>query len=201
MPLTDTTYFYRDLAIPNATKDEDGAALEQSIAQYEPEYLDKAFGPAFAEAFLQGLANPVGGEFSSEFSSEFDIGGIDRRWQWLRDGKVFTLRGGASLRWPGFRNVQKQSPAACYIYYWHRRINFTTTGQSLSEGIAKSENVTTASPARKMCDAWNKMVGWNRDLKVILYTALDQAGALLYPEYRAHDTDRDFYCFINPWNI
>lgn len=200
MPLIDATYFDGDISLVGFNMSSTAAAVDMAIEIHEPDYLDKVLGAGLAEKFLYGLLHPVGGAFSKAFSKAFKTGNIDQRWLWLRDGKVFTLADGRSIRWQGFRNARKQSPLANYVYYRYRVMKITQTTASGEEVSSKGENSNIVTADIKMDRAWNQMVEWNLQLYFILSGARAD-GNLIYPEYRECDVDGNLFHKKNIFGI
>ena len=198
MPLIDATYFDGNLILPNITVDPALAQATAAIAIYEPEYLRKVMGQSLYVAFTAAFA-VTGDAFDSGFDAGFGNGSPDDRWLWIRDGHTFTYNY-ATYYWPGLINVLKQSPIACYVYWQIRAMNATqTTG--VGETIAKAENSTVISPARKMVDAWRQMVDWNRTLGIMVKQLTDSDGKIIYPEFNWEETDTDVYHYQNVFGI
>jgi len=178
-PIINTTYFIGDLdlAVKSATWVVE--ALEMVIAIREPEYLRKMLGIRLYYEFITKLNAPP----------------FDFKWQLLRDGADWFDNNGNYRQWLGLTNDLKQSPIACYVYYWYNRKNFSKT---LAEGqvVSKLNNAETVSPARKMVDAWNKMVKLNIELIDFL-----NFNTALYGEFWSNSYDTELVTPINEHNL
>ena len=156
--------------------------INQAIDEYEGEYLMKALGRTFGQLFVNGLGVTVGGGFSDGFSDGFDIGGIEERWLWLRDGYDFTLSNGTTYNYAGIKQA-----IAGYVYYWYRRNNATNTDATGGESASSSENATMQTVNQKIATVWNRMSREGRIMRDLLSQAVyadgDNAGASIYPEY------------------
>lgn len=182
MPLIDHTYFDGRLAI--AGMNELQAGVDNYIETYEPVYLQAAMGPSLYAAFIIGL-DPVGG-FSARFSDRFSRGVIDDRWKWIRDGRTFTY-GGRSYIWVGMRNAQKQSPIANYVFSQYRGDNLTvrtTNGDHVPTG---PNMAPVGGVDRRIVQAWNAMVEWNKILRLMVGTLVETSGDLTYPEFNRYE--------------
>lgn len=77
----------------------------------------------------------------------------------------------------------KESPIANYVYYFYMRDGASST-TDVGETIAKTENSTVISPARKMVRAWNEMCDFVHDTQ-----------EWFHDYYAAHDFNHDYYFF------
>lgn len=199
MAILDTTYFDGDLLIAGLNDTSIMAALNAAIDQYEVEFLQKLLGPSLYEAFNTAINELTGADFSADFDpSDFDLGTMDERWQWLLEGHTYTY-GGRQYAWQGMTNARKQSPLACYVYYFYRDDRNTHT-TSISEVKSQSENASVVSAGRKMVKAWNKMVDLNKTLYGLLILS-DTDDERYYPELDLLPPDGELYTKINDWGI
>lgn len=170
--LTNRNYFFGNLFIARP-----GAELDKFIATLEPQWLQQALGYEFAKAFTDGLA----------------AGSIAPKWQKLRDGSSFRDEDGILRFWPGFINVQHQSPVANYIYCRYTENNLTITTEK-GERTESDNGYANTGAYYKQLRAWNEMVemtGYIDRSSVlhpgILYNyllhAADETDARLYPEF------------------
>ncbi len=165
--IIDKSYFIGEISIAQLGSIPVQDALTLFIDKREPEYLKKALGYAFAKLFSDGLAADV----------------VEQRWTDLLEGAEYDDCEDITREWMGFQNDGKQSPIANYIYYWYQRDNITFTA-SVGEMAGKAENATSVSPAPKMIRVWNEMVKWNKSLYDYLLNKKDDAGELVYPEFK-----------------
>lgn len=167
--------------------------VTNAITLYEGEYLMKALGRSFGQLFIDGLGVNVGGGFSDGFSDGFDIGGIEPRWLWLRDGHNFTLANGTTYKYEGIKNA-----IADYVYYWYRRNNLTNTDATGGESAASFENSTFQSPAAKSAQAWKRMADEGVIMRDILTQSVDETGVRIYPEYINYCGNSEVFRYITP---
>lgn len=195
MPLIDRTYFEGPIIL-NVTGDSE-ALVDNAIALYEPEYLQKVLGRALYDAFTEGLGSESHSYFDDRFSDDFVLSPYDDRWDWILNGHTFTY-GGATYYWPGLTNSGKQSPVAQYVYYKYRVDNATSTNSTGGETAPVHENATPASMGPKLCRAWNKMVEWNRTLYYMLAYLTDDNDDVVYPEW---ETPQAYADTLNRWAL
>lgn len=146
MPIVTITDFKDDIALPQASQQAVQENVNRHIAKYEQEFLEQVLGYEMATAFTAGLL----------------LDPIPVKWLELRNGATFTDNT-VVYKWPGIK-----TPIACYVYYHIRRddaINTTPSGDT----TGKAENAKVISSARKMLEAWNKMVKLNRTMWAFLY--------------------------------
>lgn len=180
MPFIDTSYF----STPSVRLVVDGNedALNSHIETFEPDYLRAVLGQSLYEAFIAGIATPTGVYFSNQFSDQFFKGTIAERWEWIRDGHVFTY-GSGKVNWPGIQNVAKRSPAANYVYWQYLNGCNPSPSSTGTFTVAKMENAVVVSPYVTAMRAWNAMVEWNETLYRMITTLTDTSGDILYPEF------------------
>lgn len=192
-----TAIFEGDISLVIGSDIDVQASVQRAIEQYEPEYLNKTLGRNFANDFTGGLTTSIEGGFSDAFSDGFDIGSVDPRWIWLRDGHTYAINGYPFV-WVGIKKA-----IADYVYFWYRRNHRTNTTSTGAESAAKFENSDTASSGDKAAQIWNDMAAINQDLfSVIAYAKDDTTGLLLYPEYRESCSNNEmFQRSVNAMNI
>lgn len=141
--LIDSTYFIRDINIPDTETPDETSVLDEAIARYEPIYLKKVLGYELWKAVQAEIDADVyivyadlieGAEFSFEYNGH-------------------TI----NTKWEGLINSEKESPIANFIYYKYRK-EVETINASIGEKRQKGENSTDASALKKMVDAWNGCV-------------------------------------------
>lgn len=158
--IIDSTYFILKVNLPQVGTTDGLADINQFIAQYEPEYLQKVLGYDLWKAFTEGIAGS---------------GEPDARWLSLLEGAEFTYQS-RNYKWPGFE--AKPSPISQYIYYMHQEDGALDTVLA-GTSTGNTENATRVAPAPKMIDAWNKMV----ELNILLWNFL-YANKETYPEWK-----------------
>lgn len=143
MSFIDGSYFIGENLIPNIEAPND-VAINQAIEQYEKEVLLKLLGYSLFKAMnadLDGSGNPQ-----------------EQRFVDLVDGSEFQHTDGfaQTLKWEGFRNDQKLSLCADYVFYEYIK----RTAQKIS-GVGnvdiKAENAQKVSPVQKLSSAWYRM--------------------------------------------
>lgn len=149
--MLDASYFVGDLYLPNIRANSaapgvagvldavGSASLDYYIEKYEAEFLVRLLGRDLADAFRAGLTEEP----------------VRKEWRALRD-KIYRKEG----RYP-------YSPAAGYVYYWIMRDGATQTTRN-GEVRAEQDYARIASPARKMVDAWNRMIPYVLDVRAYI---------------------------------
>ncbi len=169
--IVDNSYFIGEILIAGLATTPIQNSVNLFIGKHEPVYLQKVLGYAFNKLFSEGLAaDPV-----------------DARWTDLRDGAEYTDCNGFLNEWTGFKNDEKQSPIANYIYYWYERDNVTFTA-TVGEQEGKTDNAKSVSGGPKMTKAWNEAVNQTKVLHDYLLNAKDDTGMLIYPEFAIEQT-------------
>lgn len=175
--IIDATYFQGRLTIAQKTDVAVSTTLAAFMAKFESEYLIKMLGYKTAKDFTAAIAATP-----------------DQKWIDLRDGKEFESYSDGWMKWIGFKNAEKQSPIANYVYFkWMENEVSTTTG--IGEKKMTFANSINYSPMQKMVTAWNEMANWNRTL----YHFLDKNSAD-YPDYGSDWLNELFYK-INEFGI
>ena len=191
----DHTYFTGELNIVlKATSDYDNA-----ISMYQDEILKLLLGyktwkemMAAYEASIRTL-NPVT---------------LEAKWSNLINGCEFeyTINGETYFdKWVGFKNSEKKSLIANYVYFFYRRDKYSDT-TSAGETISKTENSMVINPYSKLVTAWNKMVDMYGKLDCFdnpeplpsAYNFLN-ANAADYPDWKF--TKMDKILSINRWLV
>jgi hypothetical protein len=150
--LIDTSFFIRDIKIPNVTYPAIAENVTQFIAKYEPQCLNLILGYDFYSLMLLELDTP--------------------RMQELLNGKG---------RWMGLVNQpQKDSLIAYYTYYFFEEA-MATQSTGVATSITKDESAMNVSPADKMIAAWNQFSYRTREMYYFL-TTTKVDDALVYPE-------------------
>lgn len=165
MPLIDVTYFKGSITLGNVSTGSDAQAdtdlIDVYIPQYETEYLKKVLGYPLYTAFMAGLLiTPT----------------IPQKWVDLRDGVDYTVHD-KPYRWNGFKNTDKVSPIAFYVYAEYQN-NYATTTTNIAEVMNQVQNSTNTSPMNKIWAAWNDM----KELNCSLYHYLNNHTDV-YTEY------------------
>jgi len=135
MSLIDSTYFVKDINLPTGSAYTD---IDSYITRYEKEILIKLLGYE-----LWKLVDA------------YDPTTSDQRIKDLVEGKEWTYND-TLIKWNGFKNDDKVSLIAYYVYYWYvrnRNVNFQTTGTQK----AKNENSVMASPVLSLTQAWTRL--------------------------------------------
>ena len=136
MSLIDTSYFVKDISIP----DGGNSNLDNDITKYEPEILKRLLGYELWDLIkddpttpdrLNDLINGV--EYTVSYNG--------------RDQKV---------KWNGLKNEDKISLSAYYTYFMWFKNNATSTS-NIGEVRGDSENSIGVSAAQKMGSAWHRM--------------------------------------------
>lgn len=140
MSFIDHTYFIADITIgdiSNGNSPVVGNTVNLDfIPRYEKKYLEQVLGYPLYTAFISGLAvmpTPAA------------------KWTELRDGVDYTVNN-KPYRWNGFKNAEKISPIAYYVYSMFQRDKAASATGTGTE-VAAKQNATTISPADKI--AWS----------------------------------------------
>lgn len=160
--ITDYTYFTKRLNLPQVGNSAGRKDVNDYIEQYEREYLQCVLG----RDLWQILSDQTEGSGLP----------TDERILNLLEGAEFTLHGKVYY-WGGFKNEEKISPIANYVFYQYvdeRQIDFTLVGNVKS--TTENNRVEDATP--RLVYAWNRMVDMNR----ILFNYL-KANKTLFPEW------------------
>lgn len=131
MSLIDKTYFVNEINLP----DSQFSSLTDYITRYEPEILKRLLGYE-----LWKLVSEYGTSPTQPIKN-------------LVEGKEYTVSG-QLLKWNGFKNADKVSLIAYYVYYWYVRnknASFQTTGMRKQA----DENSVPASPILTLTGAWS----------------------------------------------
>lgn len=180
MSLIDTSYFIRDISIPNI--DSAPNSVQGYIDMYEKEVLIKLLGYDLYKDFMAGL----------------DEDPIPSKWINLRDGADFSFKFDGhtvSTRWEGLINESKRSLIAYYVYY-KIRVDSVVNTSGIGDVVANAENSKKVSDVPNLVNAWNKMVklyGYvqDRTRRLVGYE-------YAYPHaYQTFDRDSDTYLTYN----
>lgn len=166
--IIDATYFSGNkINLPQIGNADGLNNVNQFIDTYEPDYLKKALGYDLWKAFTDGLEGS---------------GDPEQKWADLLDGVDFTYNS-KSYRWEGFRNEQRISPIANYVYYRYMEDDASNT--TLVGGVASvTDNNIRVNSVAKMISAWNEMVKLNKTLWHYLNVTGD-----VYPEWSDYGYD------------
>lgn len=159
--IIDSSYFVRNLALPQVGNPEGLIAVNAFIAKYEPQFLECALGFDLAQAFADGIEDSL----------------PEQRWVDLLEGADYSWKG-RNNRWEGFENAAKLSPIANYVFYQfvdNKASTFALTGHIVSQ----TENNRTVNGVDRLVDTWNEMVDFNTRLMHFL-----RANKANYPEWR-----------------
>lgn len=171
MPFIDNTYFkgriyLADIQTGNSPVVGNTVTVDY-IALYEPEYLKKALGYNMYKAFTDGLAV---------------IPTPEQRWIDLRDGKEYTVND-VTYKWNGFKNSEKVSPIAYYVYCQYLDTQATNV-TGIGTVVNNKQNATSVSPASKIFSAWHNMNELNCSLYHFLHENVDT-----YPEFKRNEVE------------
>lgn len=157
--LINHSFFIRDIAIPNTTKDAVIDKVNSFIAKYEPECLLRLLG--------YPLYKLVGVETSERMTG-------------LVEGAEFTDFADELHKWPGLVHDTDQSLIAYYVYHKFLEANvshFTGTANV----VQKAEAANNFSAGDKLVHSWNAFVDESRFLIGYLYFNSD-----IFPEFSTY---------------
>jgi len=158
MPIIDSTYFYGKISLPQVADSSGLAVVNKFIALYEPELLLKALGYQLSKDFVAGIVSPS----------------PDQKWLDLLNGVEYTY-GSYPRKWIGFKNAEKRSPIANYVYYMYQE-DAVTTSNMVGVTATQADNSLRSDPSKKMADAWNEMVYWLLELRQFIIQNPDPYG-------------------------
>ncbi len=168
--MIDLSYFYGKIAIPGIATDKSvQREVEQLIAQYEKEYLEKVLGYSFKKLYDDGITAD------------------DQIYVDIRDGAEYNSQAtGYLTKWSGLKKTSPvSSPIANYIYYHYMKHNATVSTRTGGKVINQPTAVHIGDSEKAMF-AWSDMVDENWVLRDFLRSQTD-----VYPDYR--DTSNDFH--------
>lgn len=145
MSLIDKSYFVGEIALPNLEKVIN--TFNSSLDKYEGEILTDLLGYELYKEFKEALAAAPVIPLPQKF--------VD-----LRDGVEFTFDYNGkdiTVKWNGLVNAEKESLIAYYTYYKIRQKELSIT-TSVNEARGKLENSESVNEARKMLNAWRRML-------------------------------------------
>ena len=143
MAFIDTTYFKGKIWLP-VDNEYASTFIEQLIDQAERDVLLNALGYSLYTEFMNGLAEDA----------------PDEKWLKLRDGAEFTipiLGKDFYTKWPGIKNIEKDSLIAYYVYYQYLMNRSATVGQN-GLTIQNPQNAVIASPLDVATEGYNQYV-------------------------------------------
>jgi hypothetical protein len=175
MSLIDSTYFVKDIAIPNI--DEFVNTFQSEIELYEKEVLRSLLGYRLWKEFTDALA---GGD------------PIDQKWLDLRDGAEFSFEvDGVTVntKWEGLINSDKRSLIAYYVYCKSRENGLSTT-TSINDVVGIPENAEKVNNSSKLVTAWNNFIKLYGSLDWYVLQSGYYSGLLGFNKY---DTTYSYY--------
>lgn len=168
MPLINSSFFVRELSIPNLNTVTSGGTaikerLDSFIAKYEPRCLLEILGYELLKAYN---AAPT-----------------SQRMKDLKDGVEYTDENGDLKKWQGLVHDTDISLIANYVYFFFQDSSATqTTGVSTSAN--KTEAGISVSPQDKMIFAWNFFSQETSSMISFLWNQKDVDGVRVYPEFK-----------------
>lgn len=139
--IIDSTYFIREIKLPNLNQSASLSELNSYIEKYEAEILKDLLGYQLYSDFITAIAEDE----------------PDQKWVDLRDGAEFSFDfGGKTItrKWNGLKNSDKVSLIAYYVwFFYHRKFmqRITETGIATSQ----SENSVGVSSVLLASHNWN----------------------------------------------
>jgi hypothetical protein len=175
--IVNTSFFVRDIVIPNLTYSADQDRINSFISKYEPECLLKILGYPLFKVF---------GTESSQRMTD------------LLSGAEYTDGEGNLRKWQGLVHDTDISLIANYVYFFYQK---KQASQSMGVGtvLPKPEAGTAFSPANLMVDAWNFFSSEVFDMTHFLWLKKDIDGNRVYTEFTYHQylQTRNSTRFIN----
>lgn len=151
MALITKSYFRGDINLPQTESIYQSVAVDNAIAFYEPEILQKLLGyplwKLLNAAYLDSIKSP-------------DPVPLPARFNTLINGEEFTFTyNGYSVttKWNGLKNTEMISIISYYVYYNYRNITESKTTPT-GEAKPKRENSNVYSSIPKLVYAWNRMI-------------------------------------------
>lgn len=141
MSFIDKTYFIGEISLPNTT------ANQERINIFIEEYEEKI------------LVDALGYTLYSELIANYNPANNDK-WKQLVEGETYNVEYNNTthtIKWNGFKNDDKRSFLAYFIYYYYV---IDTINAMTGVGIVRnsSENSTIVKPSQKLINAYNKGV-------------------------------------------
>lgn len=134
----DSIYFKGDILLTN--KDALATDITEAITRYEKEILISLLG---YKLYKLMIASPTVEPYKSLIEgAEFE----------LTFGGITQLQ-----KWNGFKNTEKESLIANYVYYKYHERTFTKPS-AINVVKPKAEAAETTTPVWKMVNAWNRMI-------------------------------------------
>ena len=141
--IIDSTYFIREITIPNLDKAGNSSTLDTDIVFYEKEILMDALGYQLYSEFITAIE-----------------GTPAQKWIDLRDGAEFSFEySGVTItrKWAGLKNSDKISLLAYYTYAMYlRKMHQQLT--SIGTVVSQSENSMVVNGSDKFINAWNRFI-------------------------------------------
>jgi len=169
MSFIDTTYFVRDLNVPISSTSGFNSTLIDYISKYEPEALKLLLGYSLYKELITAVAaydlamedyDSAMLTYDPETDEPLVIPVLESRFDKLINGSEFSFElNGETITeyWPGFKNSDKSSLIANYVYFNYRRDNVSQFN-GLSETVSYSENSRSINPGAKIVSVWNGFV-------------------------------------------
>jgi len=176
MNLIDTTYFINDIWLP---VDEIGNELTASITKYQKEILIKCLG---FDLYAQ---------FMAEIEGDYSVGS---EWDYLYNGTTWTDSSGYLKEWVGFKNAEKESLIAYWVYYKYL-FNSSVYAGSSGGKISNSENASNVDSREKQMYAYNKCI----ELMNSMDDYINHVNSVTPATYDNYEFTSLGY--VNTWNI
>lgn len=138
----DKTYFINDINLPGSVLDGNLASIDSYIDKYEKEALISLLGYTVYKDLVTNQAETTGMWGNLITGTEYEV---------TYNGQTHTVK------WNGFKNDDKISLLAYYVYFQFIRDNITSTSV-IGEVLNASENAKRVTPADKMVYAYNRYV-------------------------------------------
>ncbi|MGB0896887.1 MAG: hypothetical protein ACPGRW_06165 [Flavobacteriaceae bacterium] len=188
MYLIDSTYFIKDLIVPNKGVSLDIPNNEESLDQY----IDK-----YARQLLQ---NALGSVLFDELDSNITNGildpGADQKWKDLVNGKSYTLSGTA-YKWKGLLFTEgafKGSILAQYTYYhWH--LDQLSRMSRMGEVKGSAVNAQAVNSTSKSVKVWNQYIEMYQGYQSQGYT-FSYVNGVPFHDYFNTNNSSDYVCLL-----
>lgn len=176
-------YFIRDILISRVNSESGTASIDSSIDKFEKEALLKVLGYDLYQLFI---ANPT-----------------EQRFVDLSEGKEFEFDfcgKTVKRKYVGFKNAEKESLIAYYVYFKHQSIN-ETFSSTVGEVKPSTENASPVSARIKLTRAWNNFIELSGDLSKTYYNnyrnyGVDYFNPLEISTYEHVNADPSLFNFL-----
>lgn len=179
--IINTSFFVRDITLPNTNKEKIGERFNSFIVKYEQECLKSILGYEMYKLFLNESSDRmVDLMFGAEYYDSYN----------------------QLQKWDGLVHDTDISLIANYIYYFIQN-SLATQTTGISEAAMKTPTAVSMSNMNKMIDAWNFFSHETNNMICFLWLKKDSSGNRIYPEFTSQQflKTKNLSRPINSFNI